>query len=321
MRSDGGVLYTQIEGLLPQFVQQKHPQFTKFVEKYYEFMELNLLTISNVNLNEDKPIQESNDVTLTVTVATGNNAYSNSVNKYYVGGEVSPTLSVNTGTTYIFDQSDSTNLNHPLRISTTPNGRHSPGGEEYSNGVNVVAFGTPGTAGAQTSVYIQPDIANTYLYYYCKNHSGMGGSIDVANTTPYITLESSNTSVVEYIDFENPNRQGFQFTSGETVEGKTSGAKGIVRGKHGNTRTFIEETNEGNFQIGETVEGQSSRVTAEVDSYIRQPLNAARNLKAFQNVDKAPAGFVELFRKEFLQGMPKGMLGDKSKVLKNIKDF
>ena len=106
MRSDGGVLYTQIESLLPQFVQQKHPQFTKFVEKYYEFMELNLLTISNVNLNEDKPIQESNDVTLTVTVATGNNAYSNSVNKYYVGGEVSPTLSVNTGTTYIFDQSD-----------------------------------------------------------------------------------------------------------------------------------------------------------------------------------------------------------------------
>jgi hypothetical protein len=321
MRSDGGVLYTQIESLLPQFVQQKHPQFTKFVEKYYEFMELNLLTISNVNLNEDKPIQESNDVTLTVTVATGNNAYSNSVNKYYVGGEVSPTLSVNTGTTYIFDQSDSTNLNHPLRISTTPNGRHSPGGEEYSNGVNVVAFGTPGTAGAQTSVYILPDIANTYLYYYCNNHSGMGGSINVANTTPYITLESSNTSVVEYIDFENPNRQGFQFTSGETVEGKTSGAKGIVRGKHGNTRTFIEETNEGNFQVGETVEGQTSRVTAEVDSYTRQPLNAARNLKPFQNVDKAPSGFVELFRKEFLHGMPKGMLGDKSRVLKNIKDF
>ena len=31
MRSDGGVLYTQIESLLPQFVQQKHPQFTNFV--------------------------------------------------------------------------------------------------------------------------------------------------------------------------------------------------------------------------------------------------------------------------------------------------
>ena len=321
MRSDGGVLYTQIEQQLPQFVQQNHPQFTKFVEKYYEFMELNLLTISNVNLNEDKPIQESNDVTLTVTVATGNNAYSNGTNKFYVGGEVSPTLSVNTGITYIFDQSDSTNAGHILRISTTPDGRHTPGGEEYSNGINVVAWGVPGAATAQTSVYIEPDVANTYLYYYCNNHSGMGGSIGITNTTPYITLESSNTSVVEYIDFENPNRQGFQFTSGESVEGKSSGAKGIVRGKHGNTRTFIEETNDGNFQIGETVEGSSSRVTATVDSYIRQPLNATRNLKSFQNIDKAPAGFVELFRKEFLYNMPKGMLADKDKVLKNIKDY
>ncbi len=41
MRLDGGAIYTQVEELLPQFVQQNHPQFTKFVEKYYEFMEAN----------------------------------------------------------------------------------------------------------------------------------------------------------------------------------------------------------------------------------------------------------------------------------------
>ena len=192
MRSDGGVLYTQIESQLPQFVQQQHPKFTQFIEKYYEFMELNLLTITDVNLNEDKPIQESDVVTHTVTVATGNNDYSNSANKLFVGGAVSPTINVSTGITYVFDQSDSTNDTHILRISTTPDGRHSPGGEEYSNGVNVVAFGTPGTAGAQTSVYIEPDLANTYLYYYCNNHSGMGGSIRIADSTPYIALESSN---------------------------------------------------------------------------------------------------------------------------------
>ena len=321
MRSDGGVLYTQIESQLPQFVQQQHPKFTQFIEKYYEFMELNLLTITDVNLNEDKPIQESDVVTHTVTVATGNNDYSNSANKLFVGGAVSPTINVSTGITYVFDQSDSTNDTHLLRISTTPDGRHSPGGEEYSNGVNVVAFGTPGTAGAQTSVYIEPDLANTYLYYYCNNHSGMGGSIRIADSTPYIALESSNTTNSDYLDLENPNRQGIQFLSGEIIYGLTSGAEGIVRGKYSNTRTFVEESNEGQFVSGETVKGKTSRVTAVVNTYTRQPLNAARNLKSFQDVDKAPAGFVELFRKEFLDGMPKDILADKNKVLKNIKDY
>ncbi len=59
MQTDGGVLYTQIEGQLPSFIQTHHSKFTKFVEKYYEFLELNLLTFTDVNLNEDKPIQKA----------------------------------------------------------------------------------------------------------------------------------------------------------------------------------------------------------------------------------------------------------------------
>ena len=179
MQLDGGTLYPQIKTQLPSFIQSNHTQFTSFIEKYYEFLELNLLTFNDLNLNEDKIIQEVDNVTYTVTVATGNNVYSNSANKFYIGGETSPTLNVSTGITYIFDQSNSTNEGHLLRISTTPDGRHTPDGEEYSNGVNVVAFGTPGTAGAQTSLYVSPDISNTYLYYYCINHSGMGGTIKV----------------------------------------------------------------------------------------------------------------------------------------------
>ena len=209
MITDGGALYTQIEEQLPNFVQTNHPKFAKFVEKYYEFLELNLLTFNDLDLNEDKPIQEVDDVTYTVTVAIGNNVYSNLVNKFFIGGTVSPTLDVSTGITYIFDQSDSTNLGHPLRISQYPDGRHTPGGEEYSNGVNVVAWGTPGTTTAQTSVYISPDIANTYLYYYCNNHSGMGGNVWVANTTPYISLENGSTDAANtnsnYIDLDRAN--------------------------------------------------------------------------------------------------------------------
>ena len=74
MRSDGGALYTQIEQQLPNFVQHNHGSFSKFVEKYYEFLELNLLTFNDLDLNEDKPIQEVDDVTYTVTVATGDKA-------------------------------------------------------------------------------------------------------------------------------------------------------------------------------------------------------------------------------------------------------
>ena len=102
MQLDGGTLYPQIETQLPSFIQTQHSKFANFIEKYYEFLELNLLTFNDLNLNEDKPIQEVDNVTYSVTVATGNNAYSNNANKFYIGGEVSPTLSVNTGITYIF---------------------------------------------------------------------------------------------------------------------------------------------------------------------------------------------------------------------------
>ena len=325
MRSDGGALYTQIEQQLPNFVQHNHGSFSKFVEKYYEFLELNLLTFNDLDLNEDKPILEVDDVTYTVTVATGDNAYSNNANKFFIAGAASPTLNVSTGTTYIFDQSASTNLGHPLRISQLPNGRHTPGGEEYSNGINVITFGTPGEAGAQTSVFISTSLANTSLYYYCNTHSGMGGIVSIANTTPFISQENGNTesanSSTDYIDFENPNRQGNQFLSGETIEGDESGATGVVKGKYSNTQVYVEETNNGNFRIGERIVGDTSRASANVTLYARQALNASRNVKSFQDIDKAPLGFVELFRKEFLSGVPKGSLGDKAGLLKNIKDF
>ena len=92
-------------------------------------------------------------------------------NKYYLEGltGAAPTLTLIEGNTYKFDQSNSTNANHPLRLSTTENGTHN-GGVEYLTG--VVKVGTPGTAGS----YTQITITNTTptLYYYCSNHPNMG---------------------------------------------------------------------------------------------------------------------------------------------------
>ena len=103
--------------------------------------------------------------TTTVTVASG---------KFYLDGVEAPTVSLSEGSTYLFNQSDSSNSGHPLRFSTTPNGTHA-GGVEYTTGVTT--SGTPGNAGAYTQIVVASGAPT--LYYYCTNHSGMGGQ---ANT-------------------------------------------------------------------------------------------------------------------------------------------
>jgi hypothetical protein len=106
-------------------------------------------------------------------------------NRYHFDGVDRPNPTLTRGATYTFDQSDSTNSNHPLRFSTTSNGSHG-GGSEYTDG--VVTNGTPGSAGAYTKITVPHNSADT-LYYYCTNHSNMGSSTsqitDETKADPY----------------------------------------------------------------------------------------------------------------------------------------
>ena len=95
-------------------------------------------------------------------------------NKYALDGTVQQLGLLAPSITYRFDQSDSSNSGHPLLLSTTSDGTHG-GGSAFSTGVTAV--GTPGSAGAYTQVKLEQDAPDT-LYYYCTNHSGMGGEID-----------------------------------------------------------------------------------------------------------------------------------------------
>ena len=237
MRVDGGTLYPQVETQLPSFIQNDHSNFAKFVEKYYEFLELNLITFNDLDLNEDKPIQESANVTYTVTVTTGNNAYSNDVNKFYINGAVSPDISLDPTKKTIFDQGDQSLISHYLLISNTKDGKWTPDGTEIANtevtyfsGIQEILFTDEAgntlvtednvdicselTDVARTIIEPNPDNAGKTFYYYCNTHSGMGGSITFSNTSAYVSLENGNTETTNtnsnYIDFENPNRQGEQ---------------------------------------------------------------------------------------------------------------
>ena len=114
------------------------------------------------------PTPSPSVTTYTVTVAS----YYGS-NYFYINGSRAPTLDLTEGQTYKFDQSDSTNSNHPLRFSTTANGTHG-GGSEYTTGVTT--SGTPGSSGAYTQIEVASGAPT--LYYYCTNHSGMGGQLN-----------------------------------------------------------------------------------------------------------------------------------------------
>ena len=105
----------------------------------------------------------SNVTRYTVTVASYLGA-----NKYYIDGVRQPTLSLSEGSIYLFDWSAATS--HPFRFSTTSDGTHNSG-SEYTTGVvkDDSAYTTQITVAGSAPT----------LYYYCSNHSGMGGQ---ANT-------------------------------------------------------------------------------------------------------------------------------------------
>nr|BAR27970.1 hypothetical protein [uncultured Mediterranean phage uvMED] len=130
---------------------------------------------------------------------------SDSGNKYRFDdfGTSAVTLDLQEGGTYTFDQSDSSNSGHPLRFSTTSDGSHG-GGSEFTT--NVTTTGTPGNAGAKTVITLGSGVAT--LYYYCTQHSGMGGQ---ANTNS--TFGSSNFSGSIQSTVSAGTTQGFSIVS------------------------------------------------------------------------------------------------------------
>jgi len=175
------------------------------VEVYFRKSDLAATDSDIVSEDGSKIRQEGTTVTYAVTVVASGGG-----NKYRINGSSTDneTLSLTEGNIYVFDQSDNSNSGHPLRISTTSDGTHGSG-TAYTVGVTVV--GTPGSAGAYTEINLAEGAAT--LFYYCSNHSGMGGQLNTAAGTYSDLQQESDLVFDDWIPLENNVYVGrsFQF--------------------------------------------------------------------------------------------------------------
>jgi len=146
---------------------------------------LNDLPISSATQTAlDNITAGTSTLTVPITVKVADDG-SGSQNVFYFlsgsdtgAGTRSTSFDLATGFKYKFDISDSSNTGHPLKFSTTADGTHASGSEFTTN---VTSSGTAGSSGAYVQIEITPETlgiagATSTLYYYCPNHSGMGGS-------------------------------------------------------------------------------------------------------------------------------------------------
>jgi len=137
--------------------------------------------------------------TFTVTVSGG---------VFYINGTANPSLTLTRGFTYTFDQSDSTNNNHPLAFRDSSNA-------SYTTGVTV--NGTAGQSGASV-IFAVPSSAPSSLLYYCTQHgNSMGNTISVIDDNIGIVAGSIGNVNTTAGSITNVNNVGNSITNVNTV--------------------------------------------------------------------------------------------------------
>ena len=136
---------------------------------------VNTSTIGTYSLNydvSDSALNQATTVTRTVEVINPTTTISVTVvtdyygsNKFYFNGSIAYDLTLIPGQTYIFNQSDSTNINHPLVLYS--------GSSEYTD-ANITYTGTAGQSSAQLVVVYNAAMTSP-LSFACQVHGlGMG---------------------------------------------------------------------------------------------------------------------------------------------------
>jgi len=183
-----------------------------------------------------------NIINVTVAQVSGSN-------KFHIDGSAQTALILIPGQKYIIDQSDSSNAGHPLKFSTTEDGTHGSG-TEYTTGITVT--GTAGSTGAKIEVTLEQD--SPVLYYYCANHSEMGGKVQ--------NLRASGAAVVERRTY-SPDGSTLTFAMGQSVTNENN-VFVYIDGVYQNKSTF---TVSGSDLVFETGNEPPSGTELEIISY------------------------------------------------------
>jgi len=146
-------------------------------------------------------------IVYTVTVATKTTAHPysgvGSSNAYFINGIESPIIELKGNDTakpyyYKFDQSDASNGNgggHPLRF-------YNDAAKTTQFTTGVTTSGTPGQAGAHTTIAVDKDTPSI-LYYQCSSHAHMGNhtihNSPTINTGVFLKLPTADGTANQVI--------------------------------------------------------------------------------------------------------------------------
>ena len=165
-------------------------KFTRIrtLARYLDAVNFSSTTTTTTTTSTVADPADGETVTYTVTVVN-----TGGYNYFAINGVTNPVLTMKRGSTYIFNQSHSSNVNHPLRIKSDAGGQQT-----------TVNAGTLGTDATVTYSPSYPSAPND-LRYYCQTHGNSMGNTITMNNPNTIQQESTSTSSSQTNPFGTPD--------------------------------------------------------------------------------------------------------------------
>ena len=165
-------------------------KFTRIrtLARYLDAVNFSSTTTTSTTTSTVADPADGETVTYTVTVVnTGGYDY------FAINGVTNPVLTMKRGSTYIFNQSHSSNVNHPLRIKSDAGGQQTT--------LNAGTLGTDATVTYQPAYPTAPND----LRYYCQTHGNSMGNTITMNNPNTIQQQSTSSSSSQTNPFGTPD--------------------------------------------------------------------------------------------------------------------